>query len=194
MTFGQYIWDVLVSIAREGEFKGIIRFESQLIMAIYAYAKVWLIHYMPIIIMTFAIIFMIGSAVFGRTRIHVPGGALQRVFGTLLRVITNIIFAWGLLLYGAIAGQVNNANGENNARISYTRRVHTGPIWNVVHSFTRLSLHFYLGRGIFRVFYRVLGFIPRLRDEARIREYIARALTIFVIIWGFWEIPADWTT
>lgn len=196
MTFGQYLWDILVSIAREilsGEPMGIIRFENQLVMAVYAYCKVWLIHYMPVLIMVAAIIFMIGSAVFGRTRPHMPRGILHRVFGTLFRVFINIIFAWIFLIYGAVAGHVNGNNGENNATISYTRRIHTGPIWNVVHSFTRLSLHFYLGRGIFRLFYRILGYIPRLREDGRVREYIARALTLLVILWGFWKIPADWT-
>lgn len=197
MSFGAYMYDILVSIAREvlrGEPMGIIRFENQLVMAIYAYVKVWLINYLPVILIGVAIIYMIGAGVFGRTRIHVHGGTFQRVFGTIMRVITNIIFAWGLLIYGAAVGQVDNANGEENARITYTRRVRTGPIWNVVHSFTRISLHFNIGRGLFRAFFWVLGFIPRLRDNSRIRGIIARVLTFVVIFWGVWLIPFDWTT
>lgn len=197
MSFGEYMYDILVTIGREilrGEPMGIIRFENQLVMAIYAYAKVWLIHYLPVIIIGLAIIYMIGAGVLGRTRIHVRGGAFQRIFGTIVRVITNILFAWGLLIYGAAVGQVDNANGEANARITYTRRVHTGPIWNVVHTFTRISLHFNIGRGLFRGFFWVLGFIPVLRDNSRTRSIIARVLTFGVIFWGAWMIPFDWTT
>lgn len=197
MTFGAYMWDILVSIAREilrGEPMGIIRFENQLIMAVYAYVKVWLLNYIPVILIGAAIIFMIGTAVFGRPGIHRPRGLFHRVFGTIFRVFTNIIFAWGFLIYGAAVGQVDSTAGEENARITYTRRVHTGPIWNVVHTFTRISLHFNLGRGIFRMFFYLLGFIPALRRNARTRGIIARVLTFFVILWGIWMIPFDWTT
>lgn len=191
MTTGQFLWEVFLSLIWPP--KGIIYFETQVLMWIYAYSKVWLTHNMPIIIMAAAIIFVIGCAVFGHTRPHMPRGIFGRVFGTIFRVLTNIIFAWGLLIYGAAVGQVDNANGEANARISYTRRIHTGPIWNVVHSFTRLSLHFYLGRGIFRLFFYLLGFIPRLRENSRNRGIIARVLTFVVIFWGVWMIPYDLT-
>ena len=196
MTFVQYMWDILKAIILEtfkGEPMGIIRFENQFVMATYAYAKVWLIHYMPVIIMCAALIFLIGCTVFGRTRPRMPRGPLHGVFGTLFRVFINIIFAWGLLIYGAVVGQANNNHGENNATITHTRRVHTGFIWNVVHTFTRLSLHFNLGRGIFRFFNRILGRIPRLRDDARAREIIARLLTLAIILWGVWKIPTDWS-
>lgn len=195
MSFVDYMCDILMSIGHEilrGEPMGIIRFENQLIMAIYAYAKVWLLYYIPTILIVAAIIYAISSAVFGRTGIHVRGGVFNRVLGTIVRVLTNIVFAWGLLCYGAAVGQVDNTNGEENARITYTRRVHTGPIWNVVHTFTRISLHFNLGRGIFRAFFWVLGFIPRLRENSRVRGIIARVLTFGVILWGFWLIPGDW--
>lgn len=197
MSFVDYMCDILATIGREilsGEPMGIIRFENQLIMAIYAYAKVWFIYYIPAILIGAAIIYAISSAVFGRTRIHVRGGMFHRVFGTIMRVLTNIFFAWGLLCYGAAAGQVDNTNGEENARITYTRRVHTGPVWNIVHTFTRISLHFNIGRGLFRLFFWALGFIPRLRDNSRIRGIIARVLSFVVIFWGAWEIFADWTT
>lgn len=191
MTTGQFLWNVFLSLIWPP--KGIIYFETQVLMWIYAFCKVWLIHNMPIIIMAAAIIFVIGSVVFGRTRPHMPRGMFHRVFGTIFRIFTNIIFAWGFLIYGAAIGQVDNTNGEANARISYTRRVHTGPIWNVVHSFTRLSLHFNLGRGIFRLFFYLLGFIPRLRENSRTRGIIARVLTFVVIFWGVWMIPYDLT-
>ncbi len=197
MNFGLYLWDILQEIIQEifqGEPMGIIRFENQFVMATYAYIKAWLIHYMPLIIMSAAIIFVIGCAVFGRTRFHMPRGFFPRIFGTIFTVFINILCAWGLLIYGAVAGQVNNDRGENNARITHTRRIYTSRIWNIVHSFTRLSLHFHLGRGIFRLFYRILGYIPRLREATRAREYIARALTLLVILWGTWEIRADWTS
>lgn len=197
MSFVNYMCDILATIGREilsGEPMGIIRFENQLIMAIYAYAKVWLLYYIPTVLIGAVIIYAISSAVFGRTRICVHGGTFRRVFGAIIRVLTNIVFAWGLLIYGAAVGRVDNANGEANARITYTRRVHTGPIWNVVHTFTRISLHFNLGRGLFRGFFWALGFIPRLRDNSRIRSIIARVLTFVVIFWGAWKIPMDWRT
>lgn len=191
MTFGEFLWDVFLSLIWPP--KGIIYFESQVLLWIYAYVKVWVIHNMPILLMAAAIIFVIGCAGFGRTRPHMPRLFWHRAFRTILRVLTNIIFAWGFLVYGALAGQVNNTNGENNANISYTRRIHTGPIWNVVHSFTRLSLHFHMGRGIFRLFYRLLGNISMLRENERNRTIIARVLTLIVIFWGVWMIPYDLT-
>lgn len=195
MSFVKYMCDILMTIGREmlrGEPMGIIRFENQMIMAVYAYAKVWLLNYIPVILVVAAIIYAINSAVFGHTRIHVRGGMFNRIFGTIVRVLTNIIFAWGFLCYGAAVGQVDNTNGEENARITYTRRIHTGQIWNVVHTFTRISLHFNLGRGIFRAFFWALGFIPRLREDSRTRSIISRVLTFAVILWGVWLIPLDW--
>lgn len=197
MSFVDYMCDILATIGGEilrGEPIGIIRFESQMIMAIYAYAKTMFLYCIPAILIIGTILYAIRSVAFGRTRIHMRGGVFNGLFGTIMRVLTNLIFAWGLLLYGAAVGQVDNANGEANARITYTRRIHTGPIWNVVHSFTRISLHFNIGRGIFRAFFWVIGFIPRLRDNSRLRGIIARVLTFAVILWGFWEIPMDWTT
>ena len=197
MSFVDYMCDILASIFREifrGEPMGIIRFENQLIMAIYAYAKTWVLYYIPVILIGAAIIYALRSVIFGQTRIHVRGGMFNRAFGTIVRVLTNLFFAWGLLVYGAAVGQVDNTNGEENARITYTRRVHTGPVWNVVHTFTRISLHFNIGRGLFRGFFWVLGFIPRLRENSRVRGIIARVLTFTVIFWGAWKIPMDWTS
>ena len=197
MSFVDYMSDILATIGCEilrGEPMGIIRFESQMIMAIYAYAKTMILYFIPTILICVAILYALRSVVFGRTRIHMRGGMFNGFFGTIMRVLTNIFFAWGFLIYGATVGQVDNANGEANARITYTRRIHTGPIWNVVHSFTRISLHFHIGRGIFRAFFWSLGFIPRVRDNARVRDIIARFLTFAVILWGFWKIPMDWTT
>lgn len=191
MSTGQFLWEVFLSLIWPP--KGIIYLETQVLMWIYAFCKVWLIHNMPTIIVALAIIFVIGCVFFGRVRPHMPRGRFHRIIGTIFRVITNIIFAWVMLIYGATAGQVNNTNGENNARISYTRRVRTGMIWNVVHSFTRLSLHFYLGRGIFRLFYRLLGYIPRIRENNRVRTIVARILTLVIILWGVWMIPYDLT-
>ena len=197
MSFVEYMRNILATIGVEilhGEPMGIIRFENQLIMAIYAYAKTWILYYIPAILIGAAIIYAVRMAVLGRTRIHVRGGFFNGFFGTILRFLTNVIFAWGLLIYGAAVGQVDNADGEANARITYTRRIHTGPIWNVVHTFTRISLHFNIGRGLFRAFFWALGFIPRLRDNSRERSIIARVLTFVVIFWGAWKIPMDWTT
>lgn len=191
MSTSRFIWEVFLSLIWPP--KGVIYFETQVLMWIYAYSKVWLIHNMPTIIAAIAVVFVIGCAVFGRTRPHMPHGMFHRVFGTLFRVLTNILFAWGLLIYGAAVGQIDTTDGEANARISYTRRIHTGRVWNVAQSFTRLSFHFWLGRAIFRLFFRLLGYIPRLRGNARMRGIIARVLTFVVIFWGVWMIPYDLT-
>lgn len=191
MTTGQFLWEVFLSLIWPP--KGIIYFEAQVLMWIYAYCSAWLNHYMPLILMAAAIIFAISCGVFGRTRMHMPRGIVHRFFHTIIRLVVNILFAWFFLIYGALAGQVNNANGENNAQISYTRRVYTSPIWNIVHSFTRLSLHFHLGRGIFRFFYRLLARIPSLQGNNRRREIIARVLTLVVCLWGIWNLPYDLT-
>lgn len=190
---GEFVREILWSLFWPP--KGIIYFETQVLMWIYTLIKVWLIHNGYILLIAAAIIFAISCAVFGNTRVRMPRMMFHRVWNSFLRVLTNIVFAWFFLVYGATCGEVRGNNGENNATISYSRRVHTGPIWNVVHNFSRLSLHFHLGRGIFRLFYWVLGFIPRFRNglEERTRRTIARVLAMVVIFWGVWMIPYDLT-
>ncbi len=193
MTFGEFLLSVIKDLLWPPS--GIIYAEVQIIMQACVLLKVWLEHYGYVLLIGAAIIFAISCAVFGNTRVRTPRSGFNRFFATLGRIIVNIIFAWIFLFYGALAGNERNNNGEENARISYTRRIHTGPIWNIVHSFTRLSLHFHLGRGIFRLFYRLLGLIPRFNQENdRTRRYIARFLTVLVIIWGVWRLPYELTT
>lgn len=195
MTFGEFLISVIKDLLWPPS--GIIYAEVQILMQTYALIKVWLMHYGYVLLIGAAIIFAISCAVFGNTRVRFPRPMFNRFFGTLGRLIVNIVFAWIFLFYGAFAGNETNNNGEENARLSYTRRVHTGPIWNVVHSFTRVSVHFHLGRGIFRLFYRLLGFIPRFNQEddkiLRTRRYIARFLAFLVIIWGVWRLPYELT-
>lgn len=191
MNFIMYLWDLFLSIIWPP--KGIIYFESQMLMGVYAYTKVWFIYHGAEILIALAIIFAISCAVFGRTRMRLPRNFVGRVLGTILRVLTNIAFAWILLVYGAVRGQLENTNGEENARISYNRRVHTGRIWNIVHSFTRLSLHFNLGRWLFRISYRLLGHIHQMRENERRRVLFARVIALIIIFWGVWWIPYDLT-
>lgn len=190
---GEFLWEIIWSILWPP--KGIIYLEAQVLMWIYAFTKVWLMHNGYILLIGVGIILAISYAVFGNTRRGTHRITFHRILHTIIRWLTNIVFAWFFLVYGAACGTVVGNTGENNASYSYSRRVHVGPIWNVVHNFSRVSLHFHLGRGIFRIFYRLLGFVPRFNNqtEERTRRIIARALAMVVIFWGIWMIPYDLT-
>lgn len=193
MTSGEFFKEILLSLLWPP--KGIIYMETQILMWLYAIVKVWLKHNGYVLLIGAGIIFAISCAVFGNTRVRMPRMAFHRIWSTIARVVTNIVFAWFFLIYGAARGEVRGNAGQNNATISHSRRVYVGPVWNVVHNFTRISLHFHLGRGLFRLFYRLLGLIPRLSNEngERSRRVIARLLAMVVIFWGVWMIPYELT-
>ena len=191
---GEFLWEIIVSIIWPP--KGIIYMEVQALMWLYTLIKVWLINNGYLLLIGLGIVLAISYSVFGNARPRVPRMGFHRIWHTIIRGITNITFAWFFLIYGAGWGDLNGNNGANNATYTYTRRVHAGPVWNVVHNFSRVSLHFHLGRGIFRIFYRLLGCVSRFNNnpnEERTRVIIARVLAMLVIFWGVWMIPYDLT-
>lgn len=173
--------------------KGIIYFEFQVLLWIYALTKTWIVYHAADLLILGAIIFVIAFCVLGRTNFHVRGGTIRRIFDTILRVLVNIAFAWFFLIYGAVRADVAGNAGENIARVNYSRRVRTSTFGNVVYNFTRLSIHFHIGRGLFRLAYRLLGYIPYMRDNEVIHRRTARGVALFIILWGVWRIPYDLT-
>lgn len=174
--------------------KGIIYMEEQLLQWLYVFARTFLYDNMPNIIILTTLYILLVYIVFDRPyRPHPIGGhVMRRILGFLLRFITTVFLSWFFLIYGATCGQLRGNIGEENARIHYR----IGPrtlIGRAVFSFTRLSLHFRFGRGIYRIAYRILGLIPPVRRNARVRSILARVLAMVVVLWGVWNIPYDLT-
>ena len=174
--------------------KGIIYMEEQIFQWGYVFAKAYIYDNMPNIIILATLYILFVYILFDRPyRPHHAGGHLmRRIIGFLLRLLTTIFLSWFFLVYGALRGQLRGNRGEGNARISYGLRPRT-LVGRAIFSFSRLSLHFRLGRGIYRIFYRILGIIPPVRRNARVRSILARVITLLIVLWGVWNIPYDLT-
>ena len=98
--------------------------------------------------------------------------------------------SWFMLVYGAVRGEINGTGGEENAtiRTNFTHR--RGMFYNVVQSIVRLSVHFQIGRGLYRIAYRILGRVPLVQND-RVRHLVARIIALVIILWGVWKIPFD---
>lgn len=172
--------------------KGIIYMEEQILQWGLAFALVYFKHYGYILLIIVALYFVVTYIILSRM-LHMPihiGGILH-FFITIFCVILG---AWVLLIFGALVGNHRN-RGESVARrtLNYRRPLFGGLA--IVRSITYVSLHFRLGRAIYRGFYRLIGYIPFLgrTEYTRFREVVARILALFVILYGVWNIPYDLT-
>lgn len=187
----KFFWEVIISLLWPP--KGIIYLEEQMLQWVLAIGKVWFKYHMPEIIIAVTIYLLVMYVVFERTHCHHGGRTIHRVMGFLGRIFLNIALAWAMLIYGALRGEVAGNRGEGNARVTTTATLHRSRLWAVTQSFTRLSLHFRLGRAIYRLVYRVLGFIPYMNNNDRVRHIVARIVAMIIIVWGAWNIPYDLT-
>ncbi len=146
------------------------------------------------IIAIIAIYLLLGHVFTGRAphmmpHVHHFGGRFIR---TILAVFREI-FLFGIML---ILGSVAPLNHQPQfSQVTATHR--TPPMfgWTLSQSFTYTSLHFQAARLCVRAINRLLGFIPYFNTaDATIihrRETIAHAITLFLVLWGFWRIPGE---
>lgn len=172
--------------------KGIIYMEEQILQWGLAFALVYFKHYGYMLLIVAALYFVVTYIVLSRTphmRIHTG-----RMLHFVITILCVILGAWVLLIFGALVGNHGN-RGENVARGTLNHRTPLFGGWAIVRSITYVSLHFRLGRAIYRGFYRLIGYIPFFgrTENARFREVVARVLALFVILYGAWNIPYDLT-
>lgn len=194
-TFAEYMIHQIIDLIKLPS--GIIYFEEQLIQATIAFAHAWILQEgAPLIIIGLAVYFILVWVLLGRIPHFHVGRGVSRIARTVRHMLINILLAWAMLIYGALRGERRSQStdedenagrrGEDNA--TFSRRI--TPSYVLRH----VSLHFRLGRLIYRGFYWLLGFIPffhRNENTERAHEYISRILAILVIFWGVWQIPAD---
>lgn len=171
--------------------KGIIYFEEQVLQWIFAFGSVWTRHHMADLLIIIAIYFIFAYIVFERRNCHRHGITAGRsILNFILRMFVAIGMSWFMLVYGAVRGEINGTGGEENAtiRTNFTHR--RGMFYNVVQSIVRLSVHFQIGRGLYRIAYRILGRVPLVQND-RVRHLVARIIALVIILWGVWRIPFD---
>ncbi len=197
--WGYMLW-CLGEILRE-PFSGIMEFEVMLLKCVVVYARVALEAYGSILLTLLAIYVIVYFVLANRMpHFHMHVG---RWIGIIVSVITEFFFAGLMLILGGAIG--NNGNrGERYAQVNIQHRTHPVAGWSFGRTITHLSLHFQLGRLVFRGFYWLVGLIPIFRNAAiladpvrgprmiQIHIAIARILALALILWGFWRIPADW--
>ena len=178
MRYGEFLHMALADIVTLFPFLGIIRFEEQFVLWHIAYGAVTIEKLMPSIIMVLAIYFVVAYAVLGnqhpfRGGHHVHLGGVLRF---LWRFLVVVAFSWFFLLYGVLC-EYRAANGQD-VSTDVTR----------YGNYTRISLHFRLGRWIFRGINWFLGLVLH---NVRIRTGITLAIVLVICLMGVWDIPAD---
>ena len=162
--------------------KGIIYMEEQAVQWIVAITHEYLLHYGYILIILFGF-WIPFSSVFKFPKVRY-GRSFSRMLNSLLNIVIRILFAWVFLIYGALASDDNGNRGEANVQIR--RRIG-------FHTLRHTSLHFRLGRWLYRTAYRLIGYIPAIQRNDRIRHILARVIAMMIILWGVWHIPYDIT-
>ena len=174
--------------------KGIIYMEEQAIQWLVAFSHAWINAYGGAIITVIAIYVVIMFVVFERMpRPAAHGGIIGRIFRFVWSMIVVILFAWVFLIVGALVGQREGNRGERFARVENQYTNHITRNFGTTFRITRLSLHFRLGRAIYRFCFWLTGFIPAIARNNRLHEVLARVLAMVVILWGVWNIPYDIT-
>lgn len=175
--------------------KGIIYMEEQAIQWMVAFSHAWINAYGAVFITVIAIYVVIMFVVFERMPHPVAhgGGIGRRVFHFIWSMLIVVLFSWIFLIVGALTGERNGNRGERFARVEnqYTNRITRN--FGTVYRITRLSLHFRLGRAIYRFCFWLTGLIPAIARNNRLHEVLARIMAMVVILWGVWNIPYDIT-
>ena len=151
---------------------GIIYLEEQILQWHVALVGVVASRLMASVIMALAIIYIVRTVFLNDAHPfhrHHHIGILHHVW----RFIVTIGLAWFFLIYGVVAG--NNEQAQHNATTTYTYRRRFGRMFEAVNSFTRVSLHFRLGRALYRMFYRILNHIHFVEQNNRIGNIFGSA-------------------
>lgn len=164
--------------------KGIIYMEEQVIQWGIAIVTVYADFWGPIVIMVFGIGMMIRSYNLGAYFRDVRGFGMRMLLG-FMAMVANILLAWVFLVWGALRGTLNCGERANTHRVR-ARGCHLN--YQVVGG--QASLHYRMGRGLYRLIY---NYVFRFISNRNVRMILSRALALFIILWGVWNIPYDLT-
>ena len=164
--------------------KGIIYMEEQVLQ----WGLAWVLYNAEglgvIVIILFGIGMMLSSYNLGRYFRNVRGFGMRLLLG-LFATVLNILLAWFFLIWGALRGTMANTERTNMHRMEvHGRHMHHRVI------FGQSSLHYRMGRGLYRLIYT---YIFRFIRNANVRMILSRALALLIIVWGAWNIPYDLT-
>lgn len=182
----EFLFSVIFSIL--WPLKGIIYMEEQALQWIVAFAKVYFRECGYVLLIIFGICLMCS---FGRYRRVVRGavGLIITAIVWLLTLLMNVCLAWMYLIYGAVNGRMTDTHQPRRLSIQRDQRNRLKLVW----SRTNPSLHYRLGRWLYRTFNRLLSRIPLVRTNSRFCSGLARVIALVVILWGVWHIPYDLT-
>lgn len=181
------IWTIIWPV------KGIIYMEEQALQWVYAYASVWLANYGYVFLIIFGIALVISMEHYHR----VLRGSVNIIFATVVQfftIILNVLLAWGYLIYGAVNGRMDDSHQPHRLY------VHRAPHNRITLRFeeNNTTLHYRMGRGLYRIFFNGLTALSRFRifaflQRRQVRSIIARCIALVIIVWGMWHIPYDLT-
>lgn len=171
--------------------KGIIYMEEQALQWCYAFGRVWITQYGYLLLIIGASIYAIFCVLGHPDSYRSFGRIIINTVVQLLQTIFHIMFAWVYLLYGAINGRMDNSHQPFRVRMHFHG---PHPHWVVTRNYP--TLHYMLGRWLYRFFYRIIRWVCNrfnLTLNTRQSATIARIMAVLVIIWGVWNIPYDLT-
>ena len=172
--------------------KGIIYLEVYLLLWIFWMSGVFLPDYGQILLIVATVLFAL-AVTFNRVcQLRRAGARLAgAVFHSVIGVITAIFRAWWYLLLGVATGRVATAADQH---LPWSIRFEHGRFRRRRLHDDELPLHYLLGRGLYRLFYRLISLIPGLNGHQNVVATIARILGLVVVLWGVWDIPTFLTT
>lgn len=172
--------------------KGIIYLEVYLLLWIFWMSGVFLPDYGQILLIIVTVLFAL-AVTFNRVcQLKRAGAELAgAVFHSVIGVITAIFRAWGYLLLGVINGRIATSADQH---LPWSIRFEHGRFRRRRLHDDELPLHYLLGRGLYRLFYRLISLIPGLNGHQNVVATIARILGLVVVLWGVWDIPTFLTT
>lgn len=169
--------------------KGIIMMEERLVLYTVTIGIMYFGDFIGVIAIMLVGLMLAFTLSFRRTWNGVSG-FIATFFTVCVVTILNIVSAWFYLVYGAVNGRISNTHIPR--RLAIRRNPHNH--LRIVFTNDRPTLHYQMGHGIYRFFFRCVNFVLRtLHIPARgfISAIIARALALVVILWGVWYIPQD---
>ncbi len=162
--------------------KGIIFLEVYLLTWVWAFLRADFMKNGVILLIVLTIFVCIGVTLEMRTRRiigHFFGHVLRYVFALLIR----IVLAWVYLVIGVTIGRMDNRFQPPTVTVNAN-----GHHVNLSVSNRTTTLHYRMGRGIYRLLNRGLNRIIPGRYSV-VAVILARIIAILIAIWGVWDIP-----
>ena len=168
--------------------KGIIMMEERFILYTLSIGLIYFGNFLGVVfIMVFAIVLAITLNL--RRTWNGFLGFMATFIVEFIAFIFNITFAWFYLVYGAINGRMNESHVPR--RLTVRRNRHRV---NIAFVANNPGIHYRLGRGIYRLFYRFFSWIIHSLNLTLSNTMISatsRIFTLIVILWGIWYLPGD---